>query len=288
MSGQSVSVENKPIRQAMFHMFISASSAFVGTLAPRAVHPCSPLASFRSRWICPHAQGVSRRPSVSAGSPGRARICCFDSAGSGERGFLPGEDDNDEDDDLDDDFDPDNEFAEYETVVLTDPATDRSLPCIVENEVDVEGQNYLVCSPQEDVVAFAFEENEELVCVEGDDDVTALFETARAVMEEQHIKLKRSAFVMTADDTDYRILTGEEDDEEEEEDGEFGDDDVHEDDVEVIGEFCHDGNYFLVVRPETPILLVARRTKDGLLVPDDDELERITPAIEARLEELDE
>lgn len=221
-------------------------------------------------------------------------MTCFESSRSSGRGFDSGGDEGGE---LGDEFDPDAEFEGYETVVLNDPATERSLPCVVENEVDVDGQKYLVCSPQEDVVAFAVEKDDELVCVEGEEKINALFETARAVMEEQHIKLKRSAYVMTADDADALILNGEDDDDDEDEDedeedvgdGEdFDDDDADEDDVEIIGEFCHEGNYFLVVRPEAAILIVARRTDDGLFVPEDDELERVTPAIEARLEMLEE
>lgn len=263
---------------------------------------CAPAAAGAARAGSRHTL-CGRRvalPAARAAARASARlpVVCFD-VGAGRDGDRYGDDGDDGD------YDPEEEFAGFESVVLTDRETARTLGCVVEHEVDVGGVAYLVCAPKDDVVSFATEQDDVLVCIEDEEQQEALFATARAVMAEQRVKLKHSAFVLTMDETDAMILErsglredddedDEDDDDDEEEYGQAGDVDSEEDgdgeDVEVVGEFCHDGRYYLVVRPDNPVLLVARRTGEtdaDLVVPDDDELDRITPAIEAHLEALD-
>lgn len=269
--------------------------------------PAAAPAAARCPWVCARpagwraGAGVAGRAAVAAR---RAVVRCAagggDAVATGDGRLGEGEGGGDPDRS----FDPDDEFAGYESVELVDGPTGRTLACVVEHEVDVGAVRYAVCAPKDDVVAFAFEKDEELVCVEDEAEVDRLFPAAAAVMGEQRVELKRTAFVLTADDTDARIVMNgggeeEEDDDEddvldadEEDDDHLIDDDDDGDydegeDVEVLGEFCHDGSYYLVVRPEGPVLLIARRTDGGLVVADDEELDRVTPEIEAQLAALE-
>jgi hypothetical protein len=266
---------------------------FAGSCAGALVRPTasSPLSTCgltpRFRLAAPRCVSAARLYT------GAANLRCFND--TKRRG-------GDSDDAGDDDytFDPNSdENDDYETVMLNDPATGRTLSCVVENSVDIGGITYYVCCPEDDVVTFASERGDDgLVGIEDEAIVGAMFATAAAVLSEDHIVLKRTAFLMTADDSDADIMDGEDeeddefydDDEADEEEEEFGASDDDEDEgsesVMVIGEFCHAGQDYLVVKPEGPILLVARDSPDGesLVVPDNDELDRVTPLIEEYLE----
>jgi Protein of unknown function (DUF3727) len=268
---------------------------FVGGFAGGLVRPTACVAASSCRWagrIWPAAGGrYARLPAGAAG------LRCFTDSSGGNGG---GDDDDD-----DFEFDPNSdENDEYERVELSDPNTGRTLSCVVENSVAIDDVTYYVCCPEDDVVTFASERGEDgLVEIQDEEIADDMFASAAAVMSEDHIVLKRTAFLITADDSDAEIMDGEDEDDDEdygdddddvegEESDEFGagedDDGVESESVVVIGEFCHAGQDYLVVKPEGPILLVARDAPNGkgLVVPDNEELDRVTPLIEARLETL--
>jgi hypothetical protein len=248
----------------------------------------------------------SRRCHDAAAQQKYQTVRCFKSTGSGggdsgrpggggdDEGFIGSDPNSDENDG-------------YETVVLNDPDTGRTLPCVVEHEVDVMEATYLVCCPQDDVVTFATENGDDgLVCLSDETLIDKLFPTAAAVLAEDNVTLKRTAFLLTVDDSDAAMLgsTGfDEDDDDTEDDPEGaeweGDDDDDDDDdqdeddsdddsetVSVLGEFRHDDVNYFVIKPEDPVLLVARRTEGKLVVVEEDELDYVSPIIEAQIEEL--
>lgn len=270
---------------------------------------CTQNKSFTSR-----RQALAPRPHTTPRRGRLAIVTCFQGKGDG-RGGGEGRGDNDGDDGDDGNgaFDPnEDENDGFECVTLTDPNTGRTLPCVIEHEVEVGSERYCVCCPTDDVVAFATEDNTMgIVCIEDPDMINSLFPTAAAVLSEDHITLKRTAFVLTMDDTDARLI----------QDGDLdADDDDEDDDIEeavgarisrgyeaedraaleededdeesslasILGEFRHGGKDFFVVSPEEPVHLLARRTSGGLVVPEEEELLEVTPKVEAVLESLPE
>lgn len=182
--------------------------------------------------------------------------------------------------------DPD-EDSEEEQLLLTDQ-DGRTLSCGVEHYMEHQGENYVLCYPIHDPVIFARidQSSGQLEAVEDSEVIDLLFDNARAVLAEDDLKLLRSAYVLTVDDSN-RL----DDDEEEEEEGfegqEEGDLEDDEQEVEVLSQFLHDGMEFVVVKPTEPVLLVAMEVEDGFAVLKGKDLQRITPAVEAFIENLD-
>jgi Protein of unknown function (DUF3727) len=283
---------------------MGADTGFVGSVRC-AVSTCSTaVAASQTTWTCGQ-NANERKLRLSQCRESRLQrefqpIRCFRTTGGGrgdgdsrgnngdDEGILGGDPNSDENDG-------------YQAVVLDDPATGRILPCVVEHEVDVMDATYLVCCPEDDVVTFATENGEEgLVCLSDESLIDQLFPTAAAVLAEDHVTLKRTAYLMTVDDSDAAVLgSGEFDDNDDDDDDEAEDDrdgdewEGGEDDdddseaVSVLGEFRHNNINYFVLKPENPVLLVARRSEGKLIVVEEDELEYVSPIIEAQIEELE-
>lgn len=239
-----------------------------------------------------HLPGIARvnfHGGIDDGLYGASRLRCFNDLR--DRKDRSGGDGDDEDDDLD--FYPgDDEDDGYEKVTLLDPETSLSLPCVVEHRLTIGDTTYLVCCPKDDVVTFAkAEAGTGHVPIEERAELDKLFPTAKAVLSENHMSLFNTGFFLTVDDTDAIIMAEDEDDEDDDDDDDDdellnGDDGVDPDCVEVLGEFYHEGQNYVVVKPEVPMLLVAKETADGVVVSDQEELARVGPLIEEQLEAL--
>lgn len=94
--------------------------------------------------------------------------------------------------------------GEIQTVSLTDEAG-RSLLCYVEHSLEVDGKEYLLLLPVDapiEIFAWESEEDEDeeeasLIDLE-ESEIDEIFETAKAVLAEQELTLKRTAFTLTA------------------------------------------------------------------------------------------
>jgi hypothetical protein len=289
---------------------MSVTAGFVAGASCRPSTHISLLGTNRTAWT--RGQRVVRRTAPLRHCQGAEAqqnyqtVRCFKSTGSGGGDSGRPGDGGDDEGILGSDPNSDENDG-YETVVLNDPDTGRTLPCVVEHEVDVMEATYLVCCPQDDVVTFATENGDDgLVCLSDETLIDKLFATAAAVLAEDHVTLKRTAFLLTVDDSDAVVLGStefDEDDDDSDDDvegGEWdGDDDEDDDDkdgddsdddsetVSVLGEFRHDDVNYFVLKPEDPVLLVARRTEGKLVVVEEDELEYVSPIIEAQIEELE-
>ena len=110
------------------------------------------------------------------------------------------------------------------TITLNDEAG-RSLLCYIERTIEVEGEEYLLLMPADSPVEIfawdedADEEESEPTLVSEDDEIDAIFATAKAVLGELNLTLKRSAVTLTVEgelpDTDEEDDLVDEDDEEE-------------------------------------------------------------------------
>lgn len=177
-----------------------------------------------------------------------------------------------------------NGHSSNEFVTLTDESG-RQLNCSIEHSLDVEGAQYLLLMPVDtpvEIVAWDDEEDEEsteATLLEDDAEIDLIFSDAQAVLAEQNLALKRTAFTLTVagempsvDDVDEDdILTIE-----------IEDDDVKLEPEELmfLASFYHEEQKYEVYTPLDPLLFPARRNKAGqaeLLSPE--EIQRVQPLL---------
>jgi len=177
-----------------------------------------------------------------------------------------------------------NGHSSNEFVTLTDESG-RHLNCSIEHSLDVEGSEYLLLMPVDtpvEIVAWDDEEDEEstdATLLEDDAEIDLVFSDAQAVLAEQNLVLKRTAFTLTVagelpsvDDVDEDdILTIE----------------IEEDDVKLepeelmfLASFYHEEQKYEVYTPLDPLLFPAKRNKAGqaeLLSPE--EIKTVQPIL---------
>ncbi|MGB7084114.1 MAG: DUF3727 domain-containing protein [Phormidesmis sp.] len=156
------------------------------------------------------------------------------------------------------------EPADYPVVVLTDE-DGRRLSCYVEKSMEVDGTEFLLLlSVNLPIEIFVWQSDEDddddevLVDVE-DDEIDAIFPSARAVLAELDLILERSAHTLTAegdlpeaDEEDCFSL-------------EIGDDEEHPvtEEFQMLATFFHDDAQYTLCTPLDPLLFFARRQPDG-------------------------
>jgi len=169
---------------------------------------------------------------------------------------------------------------EEKTIVLTDEAG-RTIVCSVERYLEVENQEYVLLLPIDSPVEIfvwegADEEDEEAIPVEDDEQIDTLFNTAKAVLEEQNLTLKRTAVVLTVE--------GELPDPEDEEEfaevaSEIADEEVEE--LQYLASFYYEEQEFAIYAPLDPCFILARldaNNQPHLLSAD--ELQKLEPMLE--------
>jgi len=179
-----------------------------------------------------------------------------------------------------------NSFVPMDTTIILTDETGKSLPCSLEATIPVDGVEYFLLQPIDNSVQiFAWESTEEdeeglLVDVE-DSEIDAIFSVAHAVLAEQNLKLKRTAFTLTVEG----------------ELPEFNEDDIltidtdDEDNFEEFQELAHffdSDQEYSVFSALDPLMFFAKIGKDGkheLL--SQEELEAIQPYIQEHLINID-
>lgn len=171
------------------------------------------------------------------------------------------------------------------TVTLTDESG-RSLTCFVELTLELNDQEYALLHPVDyPVEIFAWVDDEDgdqtLVGVE-DEDLDRIFETAKAVLAEQNLKLKNTALSLTVEGElpeieEEEVITLEIED---------GTSIAPEDYQPLSTGFFHEDREYAIYTPLNPMLFVARMKDEQhpeLLSPE--EFREIQPIIEQQLEE---
>lgn len=169
---------------------------------------------------------------------------------------------------------------EEETIVLTDEAG-RTITCSVERYLEVENQEYVLLLPIDSPVEiFVWEgeddEDEEAIPVEDDEDIDTLFSTAKAVLEEQNLTLKRTAVMLTVEG-DLPDL------EEEEELGAVssGAEEEAVEELQYLASFYYEEQEFAIYAPLDPCFILARLDSNNqphLLSAE--ELQKLEPMLE--------
>lgn len=159
----------------------------------------------------------------------------------------------------------------------------RKLDCFVEHSVEVDGGEYLLLNPVDapvEIVTWQDDsESSEPVPLTGDDAIEPIFATARAVLAEENLTLKRTAIVLT--------VAGELPDlpaEEMEASGDVAAEDVEE--FQWLASFFHEAVEYAVYTPLDPFFILARVDENGqpqLLSPEEIEsVDGLLPSLEER------
>jgi hypothetical protein len=181
-------------------------------------------------------------------------------------------------------FSEDNDHDPTGSITLTDEKG-RSLECYVEHSLTVDEQEYVLLLPVDSPIEiFAWEgddEEEEAILVEFDDAIIDdLFATAQAVLAEQNLVLKQTAYALTvAGDLppveESELFTLEIEDEAA---------DLEPEQLQLLANFYHDDQEYAIYTPLDPLLFFAKITKTGepvLLSPE--EFRKVQPLLEEQL-----
>jgi Protein of unknown function (DUF1292). len=174
----------------------------------------------------------------------------------------------------------------YDSPVILADETGRTLSCAVEDAFEVNGTEYLLLEPVDAAVQiFAWrdvdEDEQELTEID-EEELDLIFPIAKAVLSEQNLILKRTAFTLTVEGELPEI---EEDQiiELDDADGEISEE------LQEIAQFYYEEQAYSIFAPLDPMYLYARRDRNGKIEPvfDADELEKLQPHIQERLLELE-
>ncbi|MEB3295756.1 MAG: DUF3727 domain-containing protein [Synechococcales bacterium] len=171
----------------------------------------------------------------------------------------------------------DEEIFDAPTVTLTDEMG-LTLDCYVEHTLEVDGRSYALLLPVDSTIEIVSwqedgDEDEEAVLVEDPAEIDLIFPTAKAVLAEQNLVLKRTAVVLTVE--------GELPDLEDEEYGESDyDEDEDQEELQLLANFFHDKQEYAVYAHLDPYFILTRLDDNGkphLL--SQDELKRLEPML---------
>lgn len=187
-------------------------------------------------------------------------------------------------------FEENNEYSDSSSVTLKDE-TGRSLECYVERSLLVDDKEYLLLLPADAAVEiFAWQnydsDGEEAVPVEDDETINSIFPTAEAVLAEQNLVLKRTAYALTVAGElppveESELFTLEIDDDTS---------DIEPEQLQLLASFYHEDQEYSIYTPLDPLLFFARLNSSGnpeLLSPE--EFQKLQPLLaEQLIDEMEE
>ena len=175
------------------------------------------------------------------------------------------------------------DFDDAELVNLTDELG-RELPCYIERELELDNQVYLLLLPvNAPIEIFAWDEDDditELVSVEEEEEIDLIFGDAHAVLSEQNLTLKRTAFTLSAigelpplDPTE--VVTIELDEE---------DDTLEPEEFQILARFYNQEQEYAICTPVDPLLFFGKADEKGLItLLSEEEAEQLQPMLEDML-----
>jgi Protein of unknown function (DUF3727)/Protein of unknown function (DUF1292) len=175
------------------------------------------------------------------------------------------------------------DFDDAELVSLTDEAG-RKLPCYVERELELGGKTYLLLLPVDaPIEIFAWNEDDEvaeLVAVEEDDEINQIFADAHAVLSEQNLTLKRTAFTLSAVGElppldPMEVVTIELDE---------ADDKLEPEEFQILARFYNEEQEYAICTPVDPLLFFGSADENNLVtLLSEKESEQLQPLLEDML-----
>ncbi|MCC0176990.1 DUF3727 domain-containing protein [Waterburya agarophytonicola K14] len=181
-------------------------------------------------------------------------------------------------------FNPDEQYEE-ETLTIVDESG-RSLPCYIEQSLEIDNMTYLLLVPVDiPVVIMSInsdsEDEMEASMLDDEEAIALIFDNAKAVLAEQNLLLHHTGYTLTAIGElppieEDQILTL---------DADGIDDDIEEEELQSLAHFYHAGQKYGIYTPLTPLLFFARydaQNRLELVSPDQDDL---MPILEELLSE---
>jgi hypothetical protein len=180
-------------------------------------------------------------------------------------------------------FPEENDRAHAGSITLIDD-TGRSLECYIEHSLLVDEQEYVLLLPVDSPIEiFAWQgedEEEEAILVDDDAIINQIFGTAQAVLAEQNLIVKNSAYALTvAGDLppveESELFTLEIEDE---------DTELEPEQLQLLASFYYEDQEYAIYTPLDPLLFFARMSPTGqpeLLSPE--EFRKVQPLLEEHL-----
>lgn len=180
-------------------------------------------------------------------------------------------------------FPEENDHAQAGSITLTDDKG-RTLECYVEHSLSVDGQEYVLLLPVDSPIEiFAWQgedEEEEAILVDDEETIDRIFSTAQAVLAEQNLVVRNSAYALTVAGElppveESELFTLEIEDDET---------DLEPEQLQLLASFYHEEQEYAIYTPLDPLLFFARITKTGdpeLLSPE--EFRKVQPLLEEHL-----
>jgi hypothetical protein len=180
-------------------------------------------------------------------------------------------------------FDRDEQYEE-ETLTIVDE-NGRSLPCYIEQSLEIDNMTYLLLVPVDIpvvIMSISNDDDEELEAAMLDDDeaIAEIFDNAKAVLAEQDLYLYHTAYTLTATGElppieEDQILTLDADDE----------NDEIEEELQSLAYFYHADQKYGIYTPLTPLLFFARYDAENRLELVSPDQENLMPILEELLSE---
>ena len=182
-------------------------------------------------------------------------------------------------------FDRDEQYEE-ETLTIVDE-NGRSLPCYIEQSLEIDNMTYLLLIPVDIpvvIMSINQDNSDELEAAMLDDDeaIADIFDNAKAVLAEQNLYLHHTAYTLTATGElppieEDRVLTLDS--------GEDNEDDIEEEELQSLCSFYHAQQQYGIYTPLTPLLFFARYDAENRLELVSPEQENLIPILEELLSE---
>ena len=170
---------------------------------------------------------------------------------------------------------------EDSVVTLTDEAG-RSLTCSIEHSMDVEDQEYVLLLPVDSPVEIftwqGDDADEAAIPVEDEAEISLIFDTAEAVLQEHNLKLLRTAVTLTVvgELPEFSEEDAPEDSESEDE-SDF-------EELMWLASFYHEEQEYAIYTPLDPFFILARMNEAGkpelLSAEEFEKLEPLLPMLE--------
>ncbi|GAB4524100.1 MAG: DUF3727 domain-containing protein [Pleurocapsa sp.] len=182
-------------------------------------------------------------------------------------------------------FNRDSESYDEETISLVDN-NGRSLPCYVEQSIEVDGVTYFLLMPVDiPVVIMSVEEEDdeqeelEATMLEDDEEISEIFGNAKAVLAEHNLSLQHTAYTLTATGElppidEEQILTLNIDEK---------DSQLEPEELQLLSCFYHNDQKYCVYTPLSPLLFFARYNHENQLELVSPEQENLLPILEELL-----
>jgi Protein of unknown function (DUF3727)/Protein of unknown function (DUF1292) len=175
------------------------------------------------------------------------------------------------------------DFDDAELVTLTDELG-RELPCYIERELELDGNTYFLLLPENaPIEIFAWDEDDditELVSVEEEAQIDEIFADASAVLSEQNLALKRTAFTLSAvgelpplDPTEVVTIELDEEDES-----------LEPEEFQILARFYNKEQEYAICTPVDPLLFFGKADANGkIALLSEEEAEQLQPMLEDML-----